>query len=76
MESVLAVGSHSGTSSSCTDVTHNATVFMIPFSLSLSRVCVCVKVILITGISYGAMLSDKFGLPVISDVGGIPPGKW
>ncbi len=44
---------------------------------SKSVVCFVVsQVILTTGISYGADLSDRFGLPVIEDVGGIPPGEW
>lgn len=34
------------------------------------------QVILATGISFGAMLHDRFGLPIIRDLGGIPPGHW
>ena len=34
------------------------------------------QVILATGISFGAMLHDRFGLPIIRDRGGIPPGNW
>ncbi len=34
------------------------------------------QVILVTGISFGASLNERFGLPVIENLGGIPPGEW
>ena len=37
--------------------------------------CALDQVILVTGISYGADLSGRFQLPVVSNLGGIPPGE-
>ena len=36
------------------------------------------QVILATGISFGAMLNQRYGLPIINspETGGIQPGEW
>ncbi len=34
------------------------------------------QVILATGVSYGAMLNERFELPIINNLGGIPLGLW
>lgn len=45
--------------------------------LQLANYCVSLpQVILATGISYGAMLTQRFDLPDIELLGGILPGEW